>query len=774
MRSDDVNFDNLFNAISDFIFILDMEGNILDVNKAVPAKLGYDKSDVYGKSVLLVHPPEYREKAKEIVGDMLMGKRASCPLPLLAKNGNHIPVETTISFGKWNGNDVLIGVSRNLSDITLSEEKFYRVFDNNDAIMTISEIDTGTFLNVNKKFLKTFGYNREEVIGKNSKDLNLFRDYTQREIFSKRLDKEGSIESEYTIMLTKEGKPVHTLFSLSKIKIQTFSYLLISAIDISVLKETEAKLEKNITQQTLLADISQNIINLQGGRSVIDDSLKLLGQHTGVSRIYIFEYTTDYKFANCIYEWCNEGIIREIERLQNIPYSVIERLRQLLLKKGNILRANANEIPVELVSTFHLQPVNSFLVFPLLVQGKPFGFISFDECTKNRDWELQEVELLRTVSGILSNTFERLSYQKQLSESEMRLKLAIDNTEAGLWDWNIVTGEVFFSDIWLNMLGYNREEVEPHVQTWEKLVHPDDLPEVMEILNKHLKGETENYECTHRLLTKSGTWKWVLDKGKITERDSTGEPLRAIGTHIDVDNQKEIEQQLKALNSTKDKFFSIIAHDLRGPIGTLMHVSEMLSDEERFDEQTFKMFLNSQKELSQNTFQLLDNLLNWAMVNRDQIRYNPKLIDINTIIEESLANIKFRAAQKELNIIYNKDERVTAFADEDMVKLVIRNLLSNALKFTDHKGTIKIDFERGDSIAEIRITDTGVGISDENIEKILSENDFFSTTGTNSEKGTGLGLKVCKNFIAVNHGHFSINSILKKGTTFSFTLPAKN
>jgi PAS domain S-box-containing protein len=771
IKTESTNFDNLFNAIGEFLFILDLQGNILDVNTAVVDKLGYQKSELLNTSVLNVHPPEYREQAARIVTDMLQGRRESCPLPLLAKNGDHIPVETRICHSKWNGQDVLFGVSRNLSELSLSEEKFYRVFDMNDSIMIISEIDSGKIINVNKKFLKTLGFKREEIIGKSIIQINIFQDYSQKEYFATKFEHEGSVESEYVVMRKKDGTPLPTLFSLSKIKIQTHSYILISSVDVSELKDTEKKLQKNIKQQTLLADISQNLINIRPGDNKLHEAIAMFGKHLGVARAYICEYDSDRTVAKCTYEWCNDGIESFRQKLKQVPYSCIQSIKETSPSNDDVYSINASQLPDNVVSILGMGDVKSYLVVPLFCGGTPFGFIGFDECARERKWEIQEMELLRTLSGIISNAFERLNYQKQLFDRELQLKLAIENTEAGLWDYNIATDYLYVNDVWLKILGYESEDLIPHISSWRDRLHPDESADVIKRLTDHLEGKTEKYESIHRMKTKYGTWKWVMDKGKVTKRDERGAPLRAIGTFIDLDNQKKAEENLSVLNATKDKLFSIIAHDLRGPIGAMMHISDMLSDMEHFDVTTFKMFINSQKELSQNTFQLLENLLSWAIYNRNNIQYNPCKIDLNSIIEDNIVNIKFRAGQKAIAINFNNQEHHAAFADVDMVRLIIRNLLSNAVKFTSPNETITIGLKNGNDSVEICVTNPGPGISEENVEKILSETDFYSTHGTNNERGSGLGLKVCRSFIALNHGQFFIKSIPGKETTFSFTLP---
>jgi signal transduction histidine kinase len=264
---------------------------------------------------------------------------------------------------------------------------------------------------------------------------------------------------------------------------------------------------------------------------------------------------------------------------------------------------------------------------------------------------------------------------------------------------------------------------------------------------------------------------WVIDKGKVVEFDSNHQPYRAIGTIIDIDGQKKSEEAFRNLNITKDKLFSIIAHDLRGPIGAIMQISEMVSQKDIMDEDTMSKFLHSQKELTQSTFQLLENLLSWAMYNLEQIKYHPKNISLNNILEESLLNINYKTKEKGIDILKNYSQQITeVYADEEMIKIVVRNLLNNAIKFTK-TGAVSIAVKDAGNMVQVQISDTGIGISKENIEKILSDDEYHTTRGTANEKGSGLGLKICKNFVHQNHGTFEIESNIGKGSTFSFTLP---
>ncbi|MGV8121417.1 MAG: PAS domain S-box protein [Candidatus Xenobiia bacterium LiM19] len=767
----DNNFVQFFQNNVDFLFVLDMEGNIIEISDSVESSLGYSREELKGKSVLLVHPPEYREEAGETVRKMISGEAASCPLPLLSKSNEYVPVETRVFPTIWNSQSVLIGVSRNLSELKLSEEKFYAVFNNSKVLMAISTLDSKIIIDVNEQFLKTLGFTREEVIGKSSKALDLFYDYVQRDEALRIVKKDGHIDDFQAIIKTKSGEKIHCLFSLSRINVQTHQYVLTSAVNTTQLKNAESKIEYLYRQQKLLADISQLLNGRTDIEAILDDVLKLIGHHTDVSRVYIFENIDDGAAISNTYGWCNTGITSHIKDLQQIPYEMISSWIKTLKDRGSIFSTNIREFPEEIYQMLAIQGIKSILVYPLHAQSSFYGFIGFDECIYNKIWTNEEIDLLKTVSNIISNAFERRIVLKQLKNSQMRLTLAINSANEGLWDWYNKTGCVYFSDKWCEMLGYQSAEIEPHVSSWEKLVHPDDMPVVMEVLTKHLNGETVFYETVHRVKTKDGTWKWILDHGMVVERDADNMPVRTIGTHIDVTKQKETEQQLQESIRTKDKLFSIIAHDLRGPLGNFLPVLDVLTSGMELDETTKNNFLNELKEASENTFSLLENLLQWSKSQTNTIKINPTTVVINDLIEDNVQLFSSYAKRKAIKIAVKADENLRAFVDKDSISLVIRNLLSNAIKFTAADGIITISAHDNGRQAEVEIRDNGVGMKKEVVENLFKSTSFESTRGTGNEKGSGIGLVLCRDFIEKNGGEIRVESTPGQGSRFIFTMP---
>lgn len=247
-------------------------------------------------------------------------------------------------------------------------------------------------------------------------------------------------------------------------------------------------------------------------------------------------------------------------------------------------------------------------------------------------------------------------------------------------------------------------------------------------------------------------------------------PLLLIFILKEKDNQK-----LQELNNSKDKFFSIIAHDLKGPLGGLQKIGELLwlsksdiSNEKR-DILTKALYQNSK-----NTFNLLDNLLKWANTNSGLMVYEPLPINLREIILNNVNLFESLAKEKNISLSSKINDDLIVIADYNMIDTVIRNLISNAIKFTEENEKIEIILEKIDktnNTCTIVIVDNGVGIDENFQSKIFELNSFISTFGTNNETGTGLGLKLCKGFLTTNKGEIWIESILNEGTSVFISLP---
>ena len=242
---------------------------------------------------------------------------------------------------------------------------------------------------------------------------------------------------------------------------------------------------------------------------------------------------------------------------------------------------------------------------------------------------------------------------------------------------------------------------------------------------------------------------------------------------------KDSEKRLKKNNLTKDKFFSIIAHDLKSPFNSMLGFSQMLNNDfEKYEIDKQRKFINIIHTGIQNTYKLLENLLIWSQTQRGTIIYKPKELNLFLISNEVIELLNQLAVNKSIKIINQIRESVNVFADEDMLSTIIRNLLSNAIKFTPIGGVIIITehnklIANNQEVVEITVEDNGVGISPEIKSKLFNIGESTTTKGTENETGTGLGLIICKEFIEKHKGDFRIESVVGQGSKFIFTLPTQ-
>ncbi|MDD2196557.1 MAG: HAMP domain-containing sensor histidine kinase [Bacteroidales bacterium] len=231
-------------------------------------------------------------------------------------------------------------------------------------------------------------------------------------------------------------------------------------------------------------------------------------------------------------------------------------------------------------------------------------------------------------------------------------------------------------------------------------------------------------------------------------------------------------KELKKLNATKDKIFSIIAHDLKNPFAAIIGFSDLLLEQiknkniEEIDE--YAQIIN---QSSNKALDLLMNLMEWSQVQTGRMKFKPEHFEINTIVNEAILLMTVSAEQKSIDISSTLSPGTQVYADKTMISIVLRNLISNAFKFTQPHGKITITSTVEQVELTISIIDNGVGIPEEQVDMLFKIDKMSSTLGTLQEKGTGLGLILCKEFIKQNNGKIWAESMVEKGSNFSFSLP---
>ncbi len=234
----------------------------------------------------------------------------------------------------------------------------------------------------------------------------------------------------------------------------------------------------------------------------------------------------------------------------------------------------------------------------------------------------------------------------------------------------------------------------------------------------------------------------------------------------------KMNNKLQKINHTKDKVFSVISHDLKSPFNSLIGFSEVLMEEleeRNYEDAKHQAYLLN--KTANDSFMLINNLLNWSRSQRESISFEPEELLLDEVVNSVLSIAESAAEEKNISIHKQYDENLTLMADQDLLNTILTNLITNAIKFTHVEGKVSIEAKKDGQNIRISIIDNGVGISDENLKKLFDLGESFSTRGTGNEKGTGLGLMVCKDFVELHGGTINIESTQGKGSRFTFSIP---
>lgn len=365
-----------------------------------------------------------------------------------------------------------------------------------------------------------------------------------------------------------------------------------------------------------------------------------------------------------------------------------------------------------------------------------------------------------------------ITFRKTIEQDLKTKNSALDDspTAVGLAD---LSGIIFYvNDAYVKLFEFNNKE---DIQG-RKVLEVTNLKEQTKvILNTIRNGNTYNGEI--QSIRNDGSFFYFIISARTIISD--GKPICLMALFIDITERKkaelklsELSNQLKELNDTKDKFFSIIAHDLKSPMNSLIGFMDLLANEYfGFTDEQRLEFINLLNISAQNTYKLLENLLEWASLQRGQISIHKELINLKTIVNDCFESYTTMAIEKNIELRNNVAENIIINVDNHSIKLVLRNLVNNALKFTPLGGSVSISASFTEKMVEVSVQDTGVGIEKTKIDKLFRIEESVSTMGTKGEKGTGLGLILCKELILKNQGEIYVQSQLGKGTTFKISLP---
>lgn len=747
--------ENLKNLLSVFenapigIFISTSEGRFVAANQAMADLFGYSSAEELIDCVTNIASQFYinpadRDEFKSLLHEN--GKVVNHECKLLRKDGSTFwALENVRTVKKENGNiDFFQGFITDISDLKSSQkevletEKRYRKMFLNAPMPYQSLDEQGNFVDVNQTFVDILGYKREDLIGKNFADIlhSDWRDHFRQNF--PRFKAIGEIMGVEFEMIKKNGEGILVFFNgkIQRDKQGRFQRTHCIFQDITKQREIEnalaASREELKRQSQMVEAFLDNAPDIMSVKR--PDCTVVRYNHTG----YEFLSKTEDQVKG---KKCYNLIGRE---------KPCENCASLEAVSKKRLTCKEKYIP-------ELDKYFSSRANPIVNDNGHVEYV---------------VELIRDIT-------DRKTMEKELRKSEERFRLAMEATRDGIWDWDVETGRVYFSPGYAAMLGYDPAEVPDDVTSWLDFIHPDDREKTYQANQDCIENRIDSFKIFFRMEHKDGFWKWIMGRGKAAARNSSGRATRMVGTHTDITELKNAQFEISKVNTKleqalaeKDRFFSILAHDLRSPVSGLLSLSEYLSQSlESFTEEDLNRAVLAMKESVEKIHILLENLLNWSLIQRGLIECKINEFQLKELVDSSVRLLQDGIESKGISIVYDVSPEIYVRVDDHMVNSVLRNLISNAVKFTDEGGLIHVSAQKQDSMVRIAVRDTGLGMDDDTVNSLFILAGKKSKPGTKGEKGTGLGLVMSREFVEKHGGRIWAESTPGKGSAFFFTLP---
>ncbi len=366
-------------------------------------------------------------------------------------------------------------------------------------------------------------------------------------------------------------------------------------------------------------------------------------------------------------------------------------------------------------------------------------------------------------------------------ETQTRLQLALRGGGLGLWDWNVRTGEVYLDRGWHEMLGYEPGELEPVLETWERLVHPEDLPNAWALAKRHFADPTQPYRAQSRYRTKDGGWKWIDSSGEVVERSPDGEPWRMVGVLVDVDETHRVVDELidarasaEAASRAKTEFLANMSHEIRTPMTAILGYADLL-DDLRLDPADRLEHAATIRRNGEHLLAILNDILDLSRIEAGKMQMEIMPVKPAEVISAVAELMRVRFEEQGVALELDLPDRgLCVRTDPTKLRQILMNLVGNAAKFTK-KGRVTLlmrgaDAADGRTDLRIEVEDTGIGIAADQLGTLF---EAFTQTDTSHSRrfgGTGLGLSICHRLTDLMGGTIEAESQVGQGSTFRVVL----
>jgi len=640
----------------------------------------------------------------------------------------------------------------------------------------------GDWIKVNPALCKILGYSETELLETNFRDITYPENleaaqYNIEQLLCNSIDA-CQFEKRY---IHKQGHIIWTLLSISLVR--DFkgepSNFIVQIDDITERKQTELALNSQTEQLRL--SVNERTLKLETAYAVLkksklqyqnlyNDAPDMYGSVNAESRKIVrcnrtlthkLGYSKKEIIGSSIYEICHPDCLPQIEKaLDDFMTTGEVKDAQLALQ-----HQDGSKIEVSL----NMRAVRG-------EDGQILhGRLSWRDITERKRLE-RELKQANTEleQRVQERTQQLQTAYQSLQRSQEQLELALEASHSSWWHWQVQTGELEWSPSYVQIFGFEEEELLAKYEVWEGLVHPEDMLWINEKLNAHLQDSSVPYAFDYRMRSKSGEWKWIANLGKVVERDEQGQPVRMAGMHYDITDRKQAEAKLQQLNDELSRsnqelsqFAYVASHDLQEPLRKIRSFSDLLANryQNQLDDKADR-YIHHITSGATRMQALIDDLLGYSRVGQTQLHLKPTHLDL--VLQGVLSDLELVIEERKALILVNALPTVSV--DSGQIRQLLQNLITNALKYCQADiPTVRVWATQASDTWTISIQDNGIGIDSQFSDRIFAIFERLHHKDTYS--GTGIGLAICKRIVERHGGQIWVNSQEGQGSTFSFTLP---
>ena len=657
------------------------------------------------------------------------------------------------------------------TDIT--EAKFKLLFESSPLGIYLATKE-GNIIEANEALLSMLGSPSKEA----TKAINVLhfpplveRGYTKK--FEECVTRGETIEFE-TPYKTKWGKETYLHSFLVPLKDKDGNvenvYTLINDITEQKRAETVKEIIYNISNAVLTTDNLKDLI------SFIRNELATLIDTTN-----FFVALYDDKTDSLSLPFYSD----EHDHFTNIPAKktitrYVIATKKSLLADLNSLAELRNQGKIEWHGTNSLV----WLGVPLKVEGKVTGAIVVQSYTDPTAYNESDKKMLEFVSDQIGVAIFRKKAEEMIKKSEERFELAMRASNDGLYDWNLITNEIYYSPRWKSILGYRDDELENSIETWKELTDPESGNLSLERLNYAIENHIDHYDVEFKMRHKDGHWVHILSRAHLIY-DDKGKAIRSVGTHFDLTKQKQAEEKLRAAlekaeesDRLKSAFLANMSHEIRTPMNGILGFSDLL-DNPNLSKEEISRYVQIIKNSGARLLNIINDLIDISKIEAGQMEINLETYDLNGQLNYLYDFFKPEAESKRLNLVVEPgitDRIILIHTDKEKMYAILTNLLKNAIKYCP-SGTIEFGYElkekNNNPVVEFFVKDTGIGIPPDRQEAIFDRFVQADIEDKKAYEGAGLGLSITKAYVEMLGGEIWLKSN-DKGTVFYFTIPYGN